>query len=199
MWRHRVGSPAADDVIVIEENDQRFNLGVGLTRSERYVCMTIASSLTSEVWLLDAATPAAAPRVVLPRRQGVEYSVEHQAAPAGQDGDGRLLILHNDGALNFELAQVPLRGSRGDGPLAGAADLTTVIAHRADTRLLSADAFASQVVVYARRDGNFGHELYITPVDGPTEKEPVRNVTRYATWTGGVSWSASGGAARRSP
>ena len=77
VWRHRVGTPAADDVIVIEEGDQRFNVGVGLTRSERFVSMTIASSLTSEVWLLDAATPALAPRVVLPRRQGVELSLIH--------------------------------------------------------------------------------------------------------------------------
>ena len=108
VWRHRVGTPAADDVVVIEEEDQRFSVGIGLTRSERYVAISISSSLTSEAWLLDAANPAASPRVVLPRRQGVEYSVEHQAGP---DGDGRLLILHNDGALNFELAQVPLASS----------------------------------------------------------------------------------------
>ena len=179
VWRHRVGTPVADDVIVIEENDQRFNVGVGLTRSERYVVMTIASSLTSEVWLLDAATPTAAPRVVLPRRQGVEYSVEHQAAPAGQDGGGGLLILHNAGALNFELARVPLRGSGGDGPLAGPADLTTVIAHRADTRLLSVDAFENHAVVYFRRDGLTGLRLLRT--DGGEQKiafpEPLYQVS----------------------
>ena len=133
VWRHQVGTPAAGDVVVIEEADQRFSVGVGLTRSERYLTIGISSSLTSEVWLLDAANPAASPQVVLPRRQGVEYSVEHQAGP---DGAGRLLILHNDGALNFELAQVPLAGREGGtgrrrgGPIAGPADLTTVIAHR---------------------------------------------------------------------
>ena len=156
VWRHRVGTPAADDVIVIEETNQRFSVGVGLTRSERYVSISIASSLTSEVWLLDAAAPEASPRVVLPRRQGVEYSVEHQGGPGGA---GRLLILHNDGALNFELAQVPLRDSAGDGPLADPADFTTVVAHRADTRLLSADAFENHLVVYFRRDGLTGLRL----------------------------------------
>ena len=40
-----------------------------------------------------------------PRRQGVEYEVEHQVTP---DGTDRLLILHNDHAENFELAQAPL-------------------------------------------------------------------------------------------
>jgi oligopeptidase B len=178
VWRHRVGAPAADDGIVIEENDQRFSLGVGLTRSERYVSMAIASSLTSEVWLLDAATPMAAPRVVLPRRQGVEYSVEHQATPAGPDGSGRLLILHNDGALNFELAQAPLRDS-GDGPLADPADFTTVIAHRADTRLLSTEAFENHVMVYLRRDGLTG--LRLLRADGSEEElafpEPLYQVS----------------------
>ena len=62
-----------------------------------------SSKLTSEVWLLDAATPAGEFSVVAPRRQGVEYDVEVA-------GD-RLLILHNDGAENFELASAPLPGA----------------------------------------------------------------------------------------
>jgi oligopeptidase B len=176
VWRHRVGTPAGDDVVVLEEPDQRFNVGVGLTRSQRYLAISISSSLTSEVWLLDAATPEASPRVVLPRRQGVEYSVDHQAGPAGS---GRLLILHNDRALNFELAQVPLRQDGGSGPLAAPEHLTTVLAHRADTRLLSAGAFAGHLVVYFRRDGLTG--LRILQSDGGEQEiafpEPVYEVS----------------------
>ena len=83
VWRHQMGTAAADDVIVIEEPDQRFSVGVGLTRSERYLSFGLTSTLTSEIWLLDATQPAGSPQVVLPRRQGVEYSVEHQAGPDG--------------------------------------------------------------------------------------------------------------------
>jgi oligopeptidase B len=163
VWRHMVGTPAADDVIVIEEPDQRFSVGVGLTRSERYVVLALSSTLTSEVWLLDAARPTGSPRVVLPRRQGVEYSVEHQGGPSGP---GRLLILHNDGALNFELASVPVPetaepetsepGTAAAGQLADPADFSTVVGHRADTRLLGVDAFASHLVLHYRRDGLTG-------------------------------------------
>ncbi len=161
VWRHMVGTPAADDVIVMEERDERFWVGVGLTRSESYLCLVAASKLTSEVWLLDATQPTAEPAVVLPRRPGVDYSVEHQAGP---DGAGRLLILHNDGALNFELAALPLGGSpEGAGP-AGPADLAPVIPHRDDTRLLDVDAFADHLVVYFRRDGLTG--LRIIHADG---------------------------------
>ena len=107
-----MGTPAADDVIVLEESDERYWVGVGLTRSEHYLRIAASSKLTSEVWLLDAAEPMAPPRVVLPRRQGVEYSVEHQAGPSGPGDPGRLLILHNEGALNFELSALPLAGGR---------------------------------------------------------------------------------------
>jgi len=176
VWRHMLGTPAADDVIVIEEPDERFSVGVGLTRSERYLSISLHSTLTSEVWLLDAAKPAGSPRVVLPRRQGVEYSVEHQGGP---DGSGRLLILHNDGALNFELASVPLPAPPGATQLAERADFTTVTGHREDTRLLDLEAFASHLVLHYRRDGLTG--LRIIRADGSEQEisfpEPLYEVS----------------------
>ncbi|HEX4608182.1 MAG TPA: S41 family peptidase, partial [Urbifossiella sp.] len=45
-------------------------------------------------------------------------------------------------------------------------------------------------VVFARMDGSFASEVYIAPTDG---SEPPRNVSRYATYNGEVSWSATGG------
>ena len=156
VWRHRVGTPASDDVVVFEEADERFWLGVRLTRNERYLQIHTASKLTSETWLLDAATPEAEFTVVAPRRQGVEYDVEVA-------GD-KLLILHNDGgAENFELATAALPGA-GD-----PAAWTPLIAHRADTRLLSVDAFADFLVVYSRRDGLT--RLSVLPAAGGAERE----------------------------
>ena len=156
VWRHRVGTPASDDVVVFEEADERFWLGVRLTRNERYLQIHTASKLTSETWLLDAATPEAEFTVVAPRRQGVEYDVEVA-------GD-KLLILHNDGgAENFELATAPLPGA-GD-----PAAWTPLIPHRADTRLLSVDAFTDFLVVYSRRDGLT--RLSVMPAAGGAERE----------------------------
>jgi oligopeptidase B len=152
VWRHMMGTPATDDVIVYQEDDERFDVGVGLTRSKRYVVIGSASALTSENWLLDAAEPAGDLKVVAPRRQGVEYHVEHQAMPGGT---GRLLILHNDGAPNFELAQAPV-----DDP----GRWTPLIAARDDTRLMGVDAFAGHVVIYLRRDVLTG--LRVLAADG---------------------------------
>ncbi len=154
VWRHVAGTPAGDDVLVYQEDDEKFNVSVELSRSERYLAIGTSSSLTSEVRILDAANPAGEFRVVAPRRPGVEYSVEHQVLP---DGTERLLILHNDGALNFELAQAPLTDP---------AKWTPVIPHRGDTRLLGVDAFASHVVVYQRRDGLTGLRVIPNGADG---------------------------------
>jgi oligopeptidase B len=162
VWRHRVGTPADQDVIVFEEPDRRFNVGVGSTRSERFLMITSSSVLTSEVWLLDAATPDGEFTVVKPRAQGVDYDVDHQ-------GD-RLLILHNDHAENFEIATAPLSDP---------ADWTPLVPHRTDTRLLGLAAFAEYIVVYLRRDGLTG--LRILRADGAGDRdlhfdEPVYRV-----------------------
>ncbi len=160
VWRHVVGTPAAADVVVFEEADEKFWLGVGTSRDERFVEIHTSSKLTSEAWLLDAADPSGSFAVVAPRRYGVEYGVEVA-------GD-RLLILHNDGAENFELAAAPLPGAPGYGD---AASWTPVIAHRADTRLLSVDAFADYLVLSYRRDGLTG--LSVLPASGAGPERPV--------------------------
>ncbi len=170
VWRHMIGTPAAADVIVFEEADEKFRVGVGLTRSEQYLCIAVASSVTSEAWLLEAARPEGEFTVVLPRRQGVEYQVEHQA---GDGAPGRLLILHNDHAENFELAAAPVPDP---------ASLTPLIRHREDTRLLSVDAFAGHLAVSFRRDGLTG--LRILRGDG-TEHEIAFPEPVYTVFPGG--------------
>jgi len=149
VWRHRIGTPAEQDVIVFEEADERFHVTLGQTRSERYLVIRSASVLTSEVWLLDAVTPDGEPVVVTPRRQGVDYDVDHA-------GD-HLLILHNRDAENFEIATAPLTAL---------ADWTPLVPHRADTRLMDVAAFADFTVVYFRRDGLTGLRILRTPAGG---------------------------------
>ncbi|OMC40498.1 S9 family peptidase [Mycobacterium sp. IS-1264] len=138
IWRYRLGSGEPSE-LVYHEADERFWLGVGLTRSEAYVFIASGSSITSEIRYADAADPQAEFTVVLPRREGVEYSVEH-AVIGGQD---RFLILHNDGAVNFTLTEAPV-----DAP----ALQRTLIPHRDDVRLDGVDAFADHLVVSYRRE-----------------------------------------------
>ena len=137
VWRYRLGSGEPSE-LVYHEADERFWLGAGLTRSEAYVFIASGSSITSEVRYADSADPQAEFTVVLPRREGVEYSVEH-AVVGGQD---RFLILHNDGAVNFTLTEAPVSDPT---------QQRTLIPHRDDVRLEAADAFAGHLVVSYRR------------------------------------------------
>ena len=139
VWRHVIGADPSDDQVVHEETDERFWVGVGLTRSERYVLIDVSSKLTSEVWYIPSNDALAVPRLVAARRQGVEYSVEHH-------GD-RFLILHNLDAEDFALAYTPV-----DAP----GEWLPLIPHTPGTRLLDVDAFADYLVLSLRRDGLTG-------------------------------------------
>src|SRR5438132_1626243 len=100
VWRHEVGTPISSDVLVLQENDERFELGVELTKSERYIIFTSSSQITSESRYLRSDDPAGEPILFEARRHGVEYSVDHQ--------EDRFLILTNDGAHDFKLVAAPI-------------------------------------------------------------------------------------------
>ncbi|SEQ83243.1 oligopeptidase B [Microlunatus flavus] len=146
VLRHRLGTPADDDAVVLTETDERFWLGVDSSRDDRWLVFGSGSKLTSEYRLLATDDPEGTPRVVAPRRQGVEYTVE----PAGD----RLLVVHNDGAEDFALAQAPLDAT-------SHTQWEPVLPGQAGVRLLEVDAYASHVVVSLRRDGLSG--LHVIP------------------------------------
>jgi oligopeptidase B len=147
IWRHVMGTPVADDVVMVDETDERFNVGVGLTRSERFILFSAASEVTSEIRYVPADEPRSELRMIAPRRVGVEYHVDHQ-------GD-RFLILHNDGAEDFALAYTPA-----DAP----GEWTPMIDHQPGRRLTDIDAFADHLVISARQDGLTS--LRVVPIDG---------------------------------
>ncbi|GLH94983.1 S9 family peptidase [Phytohabitans aurantiacus] len=149
VWRHAIGTPPSDDVVVFQEDDERFWVGVELTRSEKFIVIEAHSKVTSEARVIPASNPTGEPAVIAPRRQGVEYSIEHHGH--------RFLILHNDGAEDFALAY-----TSADAP----GDWTTLIPHTPGTRLESVDAFSNHVVVSLRKDGLTG--LRVIP-DGSTD------------------------------
>jgi len=139
VWRHVVGASASDE-LVYEEDDERFWVGVDLSRSERFILIDIHSKVTSEIRYFAADEPLSQPTVFgAGRRQGIELSIDHQ-------GD-RFLVLHNENAINFVLGWTPVDDT---------SQFYELIAHRDDTRLESVDAFADAVVVGFRRDGQTG-------------------------------------------
>lgn len=138
VWRHEVGTPTEQDVLVLQEDDERFWMGLGSSRDDRWLMIALGSKTTSEVHLLDAGDPRGEFRVVAPRREGVEYDVE----PAGD----RLLIVHNADSIDSDLAWAPLDATSADQwqPLMGSGE---------GERFQGVEAFDDVAVLSLRRDG----------------------------------------------
>ncbi len=138
VWRHRLGTSVRTDVAVFHEPDVLFNVRVGRFRSGAFIGIGASSFTQSEWRVIDAAAPERAPRLVAPRRPGVEYDVDH--------GGGFFWIVTNDGARNFKVARVADR----------AADLaawTDWLPQRDDAFVENIDVFRDWVVVTERREG----------------------------------------------
>ena len=138
LWRHRLGSDPTNDTLVLEEPDQRFTLSVGRTKDGRYVVVSLQSTTTSELHVIPTDEPAAPARVVLPRRPGVEYGLEHHR--------GHFLVLTNDGARDFRLLALAAGA-----PAPGAG--RELLAERPGTRLEDVDVFDDWLVLSERLEG----------------------------------------------
>ncbi|MEY2567034.1 MAG: oligopeptidase [Actinomycetota bacterium] len=137
VYRHNLGVPADSDVLVHQEDDEAFYVGIGRSRSDEWLVLSMQSMVTSEARVLPAHEPHGEFRMVEPRRHGVEYDVD-------QHGD-RFLIVTNDEAENFRLVEAPLATP-------GREHWTDVLPHRPDVKLDGVDAFAHHLALYERAD-----------------------------------------------
>ena len=87
LWRHRVGTAAADDVLLFTETDARYEITLRASRSGQFAVITSACRDTTEVRLIPLTDPLADPVLIEPRRRGIEYHVDHARSadpkPAG--------------------------------------------------------------------------------------------------------------------
>ncbi len=141
---HILGTPADTDRLVLQEDDESFEVTVRATRSGEWIVIESRSRDTSECWLLPTRDTTAAPRSVAGRRRGTEYTVDHAPWGAPDARIDELLMVTNDEAPEFRV-------------LAAATDTLEpwreVVAHDPAVRVIAADAFAGHVVLTLRRDG----------------------------------------------
>ena len=102
--KHVLGTPVAQDVLVYEEHDDSFYMGISRTRDDKFICIGVESTVSSESRCAPAANPEAF-TVLAPRQRDVEYQADHHG--------GRWVIRTNapgaDGkpASNFKLMTAP--------------------------------------------------------------------------------------------
>src|SRR5690606_10720805 len=115
--KHVLGTSVADDPVVYEEHDDSFYRGVDRTRDDRFICIEVESTVSSEL----RYAPAADPReftVLAPRERDVEYQADHL-------GDRWVIRTNDAGASNFKLVTAPTDAT-------SRAQWTDLVPHRED-------------------------------------------------------------------
>jgi oligopeptidase B len=135
---HRLGESVETDRDIYEETTGTFFVSVGKTNSERFIVIGTGDHVTNEVRVLPADQPDAPPRLLVPRRTGHEYDVEHH-------GDA-FYIRTNDTHTNFRLVRAPVE--RPD-----ESNWITVVEGSEHDYLTGHDCFADFLVIEERIDG----------------------------------------------
>jgi oligopeptidase B len=173
FFRHNIEKPFTEAELVYEEKDERFNIGAGRTRDDKYIILESSSHTTTEEKILPADEPRGTWRLIEPRREEIEYYADHR--------NGQLYIRTNDTGRNFRLVTAPV-----DAP--GRENWTEQIPQRAEAMLEEVDLFAGHAVVWERREGL--QHLRVAPFAGPGPQmsagreiefpEPVYNTNAHA-------------------
>lgn len=174
VWRHDLGSDAAADILVYEDNDPQYDVTVWADRAGELIVIHTANRNTSEVWLVDATQPDQPARLVAERRSDIEYTVGHLPGEAG----GSLLIVTNDGAEEFRLVRAPTEHP-------DVSSWAEVIPQIPGERMHDVEVFASHVVLTTVRDAR--QWLRLLPVAALDEPDPLsQSVTVDAGVPGGL-------------
>jgi oligopeptidase B len=138
LFRHALHSPHANDVLVYQEDDERFNVGAGRTRDGKFLVIESGSHTTTECLVLAANQPTGEFTVISPREDEHEYSVDHRY--------GQWYIRTNDRGRNFRLVTAPVNAPARD-------NWVECIPHRESVMLEDVDLFADFFVACEREDG----------------------------------------------
>ncbi|HMG85431.1 MAG TPA: S9 family peptidase [Terracidiphilus sp.] len=138
LFRHTLHAPHASDVLVYQDDDERFNIGAGRTRDGKFIILESGSHTTTECRVLPADQPSGEFILISPREDEHEYSVDHR--------NGQWFIRTNDRGRNFRLVTAPLNAPTRE-------NWVERIPHRDTVMLEDIDLFANFFVACEREDG----------------------------------------------
>jgi len=138
LYRHTLHAPHSTDVLVYQDDDERFNIGAGRTRDGKFIVLESGSHTTTECRILPADQPTGDFTLISPREDEHEYSVDHR--------NGQWFIRTNDRGRNFRLVTAPV-----DAP--SRENWIERIPHRDTVMLEDVDLFANFFVACEREDG----------------------------------------------
>ena len=76
VFRHELGSAQSQDVLVYEEQDSSFFMGLGKSRDEALIIIDLASTESNDTWVLDANNPQGQFSALMQREEGHEFDID---------------------------------------------------------------------------------------------------------------------------
>lgn len=141
VWRHVLGTDVKSDVLVYEEKDNQYYMGLYRMKSKKYIAIgSDHNGIASEYQLLEATNPTGEFKTFLARERGHEYDIEHF--------EDKFYIKTNlDNAINFKLMEV------NEHETSDKSKWKTVIEHRPEVYLEGIEVFKNHLVVQEKNQG----------------------------------------------
>ncbi len=155
--KHVLGSPVENDILIFEEKDDTYYVGVSKTKSSKYIIIHSSSTLSDEIQYLDVNTPNAEFTLFQERIRGLEYSIDHA-------GDHWYIRSNSNKAKNFKLSKATEQNTLEESWI-------DVIPHRENVFLEDVDVFKNFIVSEERENGE--SNLIIRNQKGDIHKMPV--------------------------
>ncbi len=152
IYRHVLGQNPSEDVLVYEEEDEEFSCFVQKSKSKKFLFIGSVQTLSTEYRYLSADDPNGKFRIILPREENHEYSVDHYL--------DYFYIRTNWKAENFRLMKTRIEETGKD-------HWGDVIPHRKTVFLESFEIFKDYLVVQERGLGLI--HMRIIPSSGEAE------------------------------
>ena len=168
VFRHILGTPTQDDVMVYHEKDETYNVYVGRTKSKKYLVIGAYSTLQTEYQFLEADNPTGEFKIFQSRENDLEYSLMHYE-------DAFYIMTNKDGATNFKLMKTPEIATAKE-------NWIDVIPHREDVLLEDATVFKDFLVLEERKQG-LG-KIRIIRWDGTEDYELPFDEETYSCYVG---------------
>ncbi|GAA64484.1 oligopeptidase B [Pseudoalteromonas sp. BSi20311] len=139
VFRHELGTEQHQDVLVYEEQDSSFFMGLGKSRDESLIIIDLASTETNDMWILDANQPHGEFTALMPREEGHEFDIDKL-------GD-TFYIVTNWQAKNFRLMTAT------SNTIADKSQWQTHTPHRENVLLEGVELFNDFLVLSEREQG----------------------------------------------
>ncbi len=151
VFRHELGADPSQDVLVFHEKDEAFDVNVYKTKSLKYIFIGSSSTVSDEHRFIPADQVFANWKIVQPRENELEYSIEHYQ-------NEFYIITNADGAFNFKLVKTSVENC----------DMKfwkDLIPHREEILLEGFEIFAQHLVLEERKEGLLQINI-INQIDG---------------------------------